>query len=101
MSENENAFLKSMKKQNWTFVIVEILIFVFFVGVTYARVNSTEIKTENNARNIERNELKLETKVSRAEVQEFKQEIKDYNKDMKSDLLKAIDDLKKEVRAIK
>jgi len=101
METNEKDFVKSVRKQNWLFLIIEVIILVFFVGVTYARINNIETNTLENKEAIKENVIRIETKASKEDVRELKLELKDYNKEMKEDLLKAIDDLKREVRSLK
>ena len=101
METNEKDFVKSVRKQNWLFLIIEVIILVFFVGVTYARINNIEANTSENREAIKENVVRIEMKASKEDVRELKLELKDYNKEMKEDLLKAIDDLKREVRSLK
>ena len=98
MSDNEKDFVKVVRKQNWLFLVIEIIILVFFVGFTYARIGNIETNTTKNEGAIKENMVRIETKASKAEVKELKIELMDYNKEMKEDLLRAIEDLKKEVR---
>jgi Tfp pilus assembly protein PilO len=86
MSERENAFLKMIKRVNWTFLLVQVIILIFYIGYTYARVNTIESVQAEAKTEREMISNTMINKADKSEVLEMKRENQENIKEIKSDL---------------
>ena len=86
MSELELAFYKKLKNLNWTFIIIQIIIFIFFIGFTYNRL--VTIEDSDNAQNQKIYDLERlnNTKADKTELEVTKMELRGNIKDMRDDI---------------
>src|ERR1035438_52996 len=90
MSENDDVFYKKLKKLNWTFVIVQIVIFIFIIGVTYNRLLAVEQSENKLEVRVLSDEKEMMLKADKTDVDESRKErrieMQEMKLDIKSDL---------------
>ena len=90
MSENDMAFYRKLKNLNWTFVIIQAIIFIFVMGVTYNRLLTVEKNYSLQEAKVSVIEQKLAEKADKKAVDdartERKAEIRELKEDLRSDL---------------
>ena len=62
--------LGKIKKMNWTFIGVQIVILIFYIGVTWNKVNRIEKRQDTT-------EIDMKTKADKTDITEIKSDLRE------------------------